>query len=219
MTTPALLTLAEGSSPATPGAGYASLYPDASGLLHIVDNVSDKPVGMYQIATVTNVGTATISFTNIPATYKHLRVMGLVRSGRAALSDSLSVRFGTGGGAVDAGANYTYSAITNTNTTLAGASLINATQCSGPIIDGANSAANSYNAIECFIPNYQSAYFKPVTWNATVILADGTLALTTFNIAASAWRNTGAITSMTFLGGNAASGMVVGSSLTLYGVY
>ena len=47
-----------------------------------------------------------VEFTSIPSSYEHLQLRWSVRADRAGTVDNIYIQFGTGGGAVDTGGNY-----------------------------------------------------------------------------------------------------------------
>ena len=56
--------------------------------------------------TVGSGGSASIDFTSIPATYKHLQIRAISRSARAVTLDALNLRMGNG--TIDTGSNYAW---------------------------------------------------------------------------------------------------------------
>lgn len=179
-------------------------------------STKERSLGLSLIATQTLALAGTFTFPAagvLPTVYQHLLLLGKVRSARAATFDNLGLRFnGDGLG------NYGFSVIQNLNSTLTGASSINATYAVGPVVDAANSSANAYSGVGVLIPNYRDAYFKAVCAMNNQNIGATSLATTIIQAIGSTWRSTAAITSIVISGFNAGSNFVAGSTLSLYGV-
>ena len=185
---------------------------------------SDTPYpGLLLIGQVTLAAPGLITFPpsgSLPANFRNLLVIGAVRSVRAGqFRDILGARFGTGGGAVDAGANYTATTLQLTNVTPAYVVSITDTAARCGQIDGPTANANAYTGVYLSIPLYQSGFWKQVQYLPSYSVADNVAANIAFLTGAATWRNAGAISSMTFGGFNAWDNLATGSNLALYGVY
>lgn len=150
---------------------------------------------------------ASVVFSSIPQTFKHLEVRASVRSTLAATSaDRLWIRVNG-----DTSANYSTSRLIGN-----GAAVVSDTQggtgCEIGYTYGATATANLYSAHRIEFPNYTAAYTKAF---------DGTFAARlngSYEIGTNGgyWNNTAAITSLTVLsqgGGN----LKAGTRVTLYG--
>lgn len=69
----------------------------------VTDTGAMFPIAMVNVGSA---GSATISFTSIPSTYKHLQLRGIMRTSRTAGNDLLSMRFNN-----DSGGNYSDHAV------------------------------------------------------------------------------------------------------------
>jgi hypothetical protein len=163
------------------------------------------------IATVTvgAGGAASVTFSSIPSTYQHLQIRALVRTNRAAASDSVYWRFNS-----DSATNYTIhslygngtSALTDNGVNLNYGYYIGTT---------AASATSSVFAVAVIdILDYKDTNkFKTVrTLHGKDVNGTGEIFLTS-----SLWRNTAALSSMTLESQNAAN-ISEYSSFALYGI-
>lgn len=183
----------------------------ASSLLQNVDNGVMDPL---QVITVGPSGASTITFTNIPSTYSHLQVRGVARTTRATFAnDGLAFYFngdnaanysrhqfaGDASGGIDNGpaANSTFMFTqvggNGAGTNIFGAAIVD-------ILDYSNT--NKYKT---------ARMFSGVDNNSAAGQQSGFVSL-----ASGSWRNTNAITSITFYGysGN----FLQNTSLALYGI-
>ncbi len=159
---------------------------------------------------------ASITFSAIPATYSHLLIYWQARCSGAVGDDSFSMRFGTGGGGVDSGANYVYGFVQDANTTVTGNALAAATSIIIGTVNGANAPANCASSGTIFIPNYSSTTFnKTATTTAHSQFASGASGMK-IGVFGGNWSNTGAITSISLFPA-AGSNLIIGSAFSIYG--
>lgn len=113
----------------------------------------DAPGSAFALIQDSNLGgDATVSFTSIPSTYKHLKIVAYVRTDRAATEDSLGVRFNN-----DSAGNYDgYSfKMSGTGPTTAGSETIAGTAATFTnALTGTSAGANLFGYVEINIPYY-----------------------------------------------------------------
>jgi hypothetical protein len=172
----------------------------------------------YESIATTTLGstTATISFTSIPSTYKHLQIRGIARSTRADFAiDQLYTRFNS-----DTGSNYSWHWLSGNGSTASGdygtsstsmnlgwfatnaaASVTNA--FGGFVMDVLDYAdTNKYKTVRILTGNDLNGNGSP--FSGTIVFASGL------------WRSTSAITSITF--DPSAADFAQYSSFALYGI-
>ena len=168
-------------------------------------------IGMTQIAQtiVTGAAAASVSFSSL-GSYTNLKVVITARATVAAASDDIILRFNS-----DSGSNYDFQRLNNNGVT------VNANENFGVsfLFPGTFAAASASAGLAgtaiVEIPDYGNTTYNKNTLsrNGTKIGTSTTNQLTKYNYGA--WRNTAAITSLTFsfLGGN----IGIGSIFTVYG--
>jgi hypothetical protein len=163
------------------------------------------------------VATAVLDFTNIPADYRHLRIVGLVRTDRPLTFDGVVMRFNA-----DAGANYDWYWVkdrhtiatavptfeTNDNVASADISLGHCPGDTAPI--------NVFGDLEVLIPHYTSAF----AYKSYSLLGGHILALARENIYCQRghghWRSTAPVNRIQLLP-SVGPNFVPGTRFTLYG--
>ena len=163
-----------------------------------------------QTTTVTSGGTATITFSSIPATYKHLQVRGIARTNRSAANqDAIRYRFNS-----DSGSNYTlHYLLGNGSTASAGASTSN----TSGFMDGftmSDSLSNTFGAFTLDILDYTNTN-KYKTCRALSGREDNTSGA--IWLESTLWTNTAAITSIV-LTPNGGTSIDQYSHFALYGI-
>jgi len=163
------------------------------------------------IATVLvgSAGASSVTFSNIPQTYKHLQLRIIARTTFNNNDDYLSMRFNG-----DSGANYTYHGLYALNTTPGAYGSGNQTILSLQRVAGA-SAANTFGIVVADILDYTSVN-KFKTFRNLGGCEDNTQG--SVYLHSGVWQNTAAITSVQIFGGNASSTLVQHSHLALYGI-
>jgi len=177
-------------------------------------SLSSAPVttGDYEsIATVLvgSAGASSVTFSNIPQTYKHLQLRIIARTTFNNNDDYLSMRFNG-----DSGANYTYHGLYALNTTPGAYGSGNQTILSLQRVAGA-SAANTFGIVVADILDYTSVN-KFKTFRNLGGCEDNTQG--SVYLHSGVWQNTAAITSVQIFGGNASSTLVQHSHFALYGI-
>ena len=151
-----------------------------------------------------------ITFSAIPATFAHLRLLLTGRSDAAGAAHQLVMRFNG-----DATANYDAVETTMVTGAVACGQSLGATSTAIGEVPGASAIANAFSCIAIDIFNYRNAF--PKLYQAQCFdkrgLAAGDLIL---RYCGGAWRSTAAITSISVLPANGY--FVVGTRATLYGL-
>jgi hypothetical protein len=112
-----------------------------------VDNGAMFPLGMVQVGSG---GTANITFSSIPSTYKHLQIRGIARSNRALTRDALKI---TVNGNTS---TYGYHILYGDGATPNAAGLSNEPDIAFTDIAGGNTGANVFGAMIIDILDYAS---------------------------------------------------------------
>lgn len=155
---------------------------------------------------------ASVTFSGIPQTFRHLKLVVQGRTDAAAEADAILIRFNG-----DTGASYDVQRITANNATLSG---VGATaQTSIPIsADGANARANNFVASTVDIFGYRRTdaekWVHTYTTNFGDVSAAGDMSIT---LRSGRWRNTTAISSITLLP-LTGTNLVSGCHFQLYGM-
>lgn len=193
----------------------AEVLLDGSGELDDIINVSSltAPAGtVMKIGAGTGTGAnSSISFTNIPQVFSHLRLVGKCRSS-AATSD-VAIRLRLNG---DTGSNYEFmSLITDSSpATTPGANLA-ADYLQIGFAPGATPAANHAGEIDILLPGCRDTFFKAAFSTNKYINSGAVRFLYTGQ---GAWRSTDAISDIEISFGGAGGNFVAGSAISLYGI-
>lgn len=155
--------------------------------------------------------TATVTFSSIPQNFSHLQVFIIARGSAAVVSVSCLCRFNS-----DTGANYDLQNIYGNNSVTVGASAsVAATAHNLGGISGASNAANYSSPVQLVIFSYAATTFYK-SMLTTIGINSSTAINQLVETTSSTWRNTAAITSMTFSTGSGS--FLTGSSFYLYGM-
>lgn len=171
------------------------------------------PTGAYDAlyrVTVSPAGASSITFDNIPSTYKHLQIRGIYRPA-AATSPPYNTLFRLNG---DAGSNYSRHFLSGDGSSASASGVSSQTYGWLPYHLGSNSLANTFNAVVIDVLDYAS-----VSKNKTVRALGGYDANGSgyIQLTSTAWLSTSAITSFTLYTGNLLN-FAENSSFALYGV-
>jgi len=153
---------------------------------------------------------AAISFTSIPATYKHLQLRIVARGDQAAVITNLAIRYNN-----DSGANYTQHYVTWGGGAVQSFNNLSLSAYNFGNAPGASTAAGIYNAAIVDILDYAST-----TKNKTSRALGGDSLGTTsadLNLRSSGWFSTAAINRVDLIAWDSAN-VVAGSRVSLYGV-
>lgn len=154
---------------------------------------------------------ASVTFSAIPATYDDLVVLISARTSRSATSDSIKMTINS-----DSTTIYSFTklrgdgttAYSNRNTGNDAAYIENT--------DGDTATASTFDSTEIYIPKYTSTANKP--FSSIIMREDDSTAATTYNSAqAHLYRNSSAITSLSFAPSTGPN-FVSGSTFWLYGI-
>lgn len=153
---------------------------------------------------------ATIDFSSIPSTYRHLELFLIGRSTQAAAFTNVRLELNA-----DSGTNYDQQQTQTNNTSVTGtATVATATPLIGWVA-GASMTANVPATIRLQLFDYARTTFQK-TWLAEAMLRKGTTAADMFRLdSAGNWHNTAAINQVTLTLG--AASFDVGTIATLYG--
>lgn len=195
---------------------------DGDELLYLVDDPSGTPAdrkvtakllsGMGVIAQTTlGSAAASISFTSIPATYSHLRVVMMVRSAVAGTDDRVLVRFNN-----DTAANYDWQRVYGLNATAGASATAGDTSIHVGSITGSTATAGLASYLDIIIPAYaQTSLHKGLVSTCHFSSANAAANLGVF-IQGGKWRSTAAITRVDLIGWTA--NLDAGTTATLYGL-
>jgi hypothetical protein len=164
------------------------------------------------IASVTGDGSATtLTFSSIPATFKHLQIRGISRRASGTGIADISIRLNS-----DTGSNYAYHLLQGNGSAVAASGSASQTSILwSHILPGTNQAASSYGAGIADIHDYASA-----TKNKTLRLISGfeSNAASTGDriyLSSGLWMDTSAITSISLISADAFD---TSSNFALYGI-
>jgi hypothetical protein len=147
-----------------------------------------------QVITVGSAGASSVTFTNIPNTYTHLQIRGIMRDSRAT--------FGNSGGYLqfngDTGSNYSAHQFFGDGSSLVTYGLVNQTNMGFGAGAGNGAPTNTFGAIIIDILDYANTnknktirILDGVDINGTVAGYGGVM-----EFASGSWRNTSAVTSI-----------------------
>ena len=182
---------------------YGIIASQVSG--HLVTDLG----AMFPIQSYVATGSSgTITFSSIPATWNHLQIRGLVHSTRTAGTDAgftMTVNS-------DAGANYSYHRLIGDGTSATANGTANASTFYNDDITADNGNSSTYTAFVIDILNYANTNMYKTIRSLHGFDKNGSGQI---KLLSGSWRNTNAITSMTFVTDNF---FKAGSSIALYGV-
>jgi hypothetical protein len=157
----------------------------------------------------TSASQATVSFTSIPSTYKHLQLRIHARSNRASSDTTAVIRFNS-----DSGANYNNHRLYGNGSTVSADGNTNETRVMYLMINAVGATTASYSPYIVDIHDYAST-----TKNKTARAIGGKDNNDTDGyifLQSGAWRNTAAITTIELI--DVISTFVNGSVISLYGI-
>jgi hypothetical protein len=178
----------------------------------LAGNAAFNPSSYESIASATGTGSSgTITFSSIPATYKHLQIRAIMRTDRANTDSALRIRFNS-----DSGSNYAWHWLYGDGSSAAATGA--ASQTSGFVGTAAGGTATA-NLIGVSIVDIQD--YASSTKNKTVRAFAGIDANNVFtgysNLFSSLWLNTNAITSIDLVVSDG-SNWTTQSVFSLYGI-
>lgn len=163
------------------------------------------------IATVTvgSGGQANVEFTSIPSTYKHLQVRYIARTVRGEAADDLHLQFNS-----DTGSNYSYHYLQGTGSAATAGAGSSTTVMLIPTAPGNTATSNTFGAGVVDILDYANTN-KYKTMRA--LGGDDRNGAGEILLESGSWRNTNAITTLTFKAASA-SNFAQYSTFALYGI-
>lgn len=154
---------------------------------------------------------SSVTFSNLgnySSTYKNLQVRVVGRDSRSANLSFFFMRFNS-----DSGTNYNYHRLIGTSSSLISSGSTNVTEIVAGYVASATAAASAHSAtIIDILDAYDTSKFK--TTRSLTGFGGGA----EFGIYSGAWRNTNAISNITFLCETTAQPFQIGSRFSLYGV-
>lgn len=152
---------------------------------------------------------ATIDFTSIAATHRHLRLVISGRSDAAANNDNLSLRFNN-----DSGTNYESQRLFASGSTVSGSRSVNATGLDVALLVGDSAAANTASSLVVDVPDYAGTTFNKSAHSRSLQNPSGSSNNVVMDNYSGIWRSTAAISRVTLV---LASGQfMAGTVATLY---
>lgn len=175
----------------------------------------EVPLGLSLIAETFLSGTAaSVTFSDIPQTARHLQLICQARTDNAAESDGLLLRFNG-----DTAANYDIQFISVNDTTVSGNGLRAQTSIQIASVEATNSRAANFSPVVVEIPGYARASVERWAISRSALFGNVSADTDQFlQLFAGRWRSTAAITSLTLLPLTGAN-FAAGSLFQLYGVY
>jgi hypothetical protein len=171
--------------------------------------------GSYESIATTTVGSggsASITFSSIPSTYTHLQVRGILQSARATFSrDEYKITINS-----DTGSNYDWHNIYGSGTSITGGNEINRAYILGQDVVGANGwwGATVVDFLDYTNTNKNKTVRILAALDTNGAAVSGLNGAMTFS--SGLWRNTSAITSITFTATNGNWNQY--TQLALYGI-
>jgi hypothetical protein len=187
--------------------GFKSLnryYDMLAGNTTFVDSIFDS----IETVTVGAGGQATISFTAIPATYKHLQIRAITKDTQASGAHSLRMQFNS-----DTGSNYTYHALTGDGSSASSGALTSQTNLFPGYVMGTTGTSVFAASIHDIL-DYANANKYKVIRTLSGVDNNGSGNMGLFS---GLWINTNAITSITILPATSTNFSQY-SSFALYGI-
>jgi hypothetical protein len=161
-----LIVDASGNMSWSPGSvgGDATLRRSATGVLevggalNVTGNITAPNVAQ-RLARLTPSGVSTVTFSSIPATYRHLEIRGVARSSAAANTDNLRLQVNASGAAI-----YDWEHILTVGTTAPVPSYVvgDSGVLVGSAVPAANTNANLFASTTIQLHEYASGVWKPV---------------------------------------------------------
>jgi hypothetical protein len=162
-----------------------------------------------QVITVGSAGAASIDFTNIPGTYTHLQIRGIVRSSLASSTAGFIMRANS-----DSASNYSAHNLGGDGSgTQANAYVSNTYMYPGPAMPAASATASVFGTMIIDILDYANTNKYKVMRALSGFDANGSGQI---YLNSATWRNTNAITSLSLL--FTSSNCVQYSQFALYGI-
>lgn len=167
---------------------------------------------MNLIETLSLAGLTTVTSATLPSSYRHLRVVGVLRSTRSGqASSSMDIRLNG-----DAGSNYGYQIMFGNGSSVGGSYQSPLDRFARLTIPAATAPTGACEVLDLIIPAYRSGFNK----QGLLLNGERTSTASTgmaINAWTNEWRNTAAISSLTLLDVNGAA-WATGSFVDIYGI-
>jgi hypothetical protein len=169
------------------------------------DKGSMYPIGVFTLASAQ----ATVEFTNIPQTYKHLQIRVFSRDDRAAAANGVTYRLNG-----DTGSNYSYHILAGDGSNASAAAVTSANVTYGMIQTSASTTSNIFTAAIIDILDYSNT-----NKNTTIRTLQGYDSNGGGHIRLNSglWMNTAAVTSFRMIP-DASANFIANSTFALYGI-
>jgi hypothetical protein len=152
---------------------------------------------------------ATVDFSSISGTYKHLELRFITRNNRGSLLDGLYVRFNS-----DSGTNYSDHNLQGDGASASAAASTSTSYIIAALVNGTTANANVFSAGVMSILDYSNTSKNKTTRTLGGFDNNGNGYI---RLSSGLWRNTAAVTSIT-IGSTDGSGILANSSFALYGI-
>jgi hypothetical protein len=169
-----------------------------------------------ETVTVGSGGSSTVSFSSIPATYKHLQIRFLAQTNRATYgTDNCLIRMGNG--SIDTGSNYSYHGLVGDGSAANAFGSASTTQFIAQI--SASGASSTYGGVVMDVLEYANTNIYKTTRLLSGVDHNGAISGYYGQIifASSNWRSTSAVTTIQFRP-EFGSAFTQYSSFALYGI-
>ena len=169
------------------------------------DKGSMYPIGVFTLASAQ----ATVEFTNIPQTYKHLQIRVFSRDDRAAAANGVTYRLNG-----DTGSNYSYHILAGDGSNASAAAVTSANVTYGMIQTSASTTSNIFTAAIIDILDYSNT-----NKNTTIRTLQGydSNGSGHMRLNSGLWMNTAAVTSFRMIP-DASANFIANSTFALYGI-
>lgn len=163
--------------------------------------------GAVLISQTSPTGTDTVTFSSIPAVFKHLIITGVAQLTGGAGSIQLTINS-------DTGSNYDYNILSMVNTSVSGSTSLAIAASAATIANVPGTSNTSPGTFMSVLENYANTSFDKTVfstcWQTARAAASSLIVNRTLN-----WRNTAAITTLSLVG---SSNYQTGTNICLYGV-
>lgn len=176
------------------------------------DGTVTRMLAQYRLAsTLLGSDTASITFSAIPGTFKHLKLIGIARGDGAVVADNIVLQFNG-----DTAGNYDYNSLFGLNSVAGAGPTAAATSAKWGSLPGASAArANIFGANEVTIPNYALTTAEK-GFISSGGFSDSTVANSIVVVLNGSWRNTAIITAIKLFCATSTN-FKAGTIFTLYG--
>jgi len=190
------------------GSAHGNATTGVAGFMSAADKTKVDGLSMQLIQTIILSSAGTITFSNIPQTFRHLKIIGRARSPRAAFYDTMAVRFNN-----DSSVNYR-SQYANLRPSGFASSIVTGDRLGTTLIEGGNAFAGAFSPVDILFADYRGANLKEYFGMGFTV---GDASDPILQIRGSIWHNTSAISTI-YCFTEVSTNFVAGTSLSLYGI-